>query len=315
MKVLFVSSGRQGDVGYVVRNQGESLIRHGIDVTYFTVGPGITGYIKAIPKLRREYRDGGFTLVHAHYSLSAFTATLAGCWPLIVSLMGSDTFQSAIVSSVIRYLSRKRWAATIVKTEEMKARLNLKMASVIPNGVDLDRFRHIDQLTARKQLGLDPDKKLVLFISGLNREEKRFHLASEAVGRLLDDEVVLLHLHDTPNDQVPLYLNAADLLLLTSSREGSVNVVKEAMACNCPVVSTDVGDVRWVLGSTEGCYLVSSDPSDIAGKMRLVLDGGKRTNGRERIVKIGLEAGSVAGRIAEVYREVLRRRQDEGSDK
>lgn len=315
MKVLFVSSGRQGEVGYVVRNQGESLIRHGVDITYFTAGPGISGYLRAIPKLRRKYRDGGFTLVHAHYSLSAFTATLAGCRPLVVSLMGSDTFHSGIVSSLIRYLSRKRWAATIVKTEEMKERLHLKSASVIPNGVDLQQFVPMDRACARESLNIDRERRLVLFIAGKDREEKRLHLAKEAVSCLRDDTVDFLHLHDTPNDRIPLFLNAADLLLLTSSREGSVNVVKEAMACNCPVVSTDVGDVRWVSGSTEGCYLVSSDPSDIAGKIRRVLDEGRRTNGRERIVKIGLDAGSVAGRIADVYRKVLMRRQDEGSDK
>ena len=315
MKVLFVSSGRQGDVGYVVKNQGESLARRGVEVVFFTAGPGFAGYLKAVPGLRREFRKGGFSLVHAHYSLSAFVATLAGCRPLIVSLMGSDTHHSAIVSSIIRFLSRRRWAETIVKTGEMQTRMNLPEAAVIPNGVDMDRFRPIDQITARKQLGLDPDKKLVLFISGLNREEKRFHLASEAVGRLLDDEVVLLHLHDTPNDQVPIYLNAADLLLLTSSREGSVNVVKEAMACNCPVVSTDVGDVRWVLGSTEGCYLVSSDPSDIAGSIKRVLEAGRRTIGRSRIEEIGLDAGSVADRIADLYRNVLTPGKNAGSDK
>lgn len=315
MKVLFVSSGRQGEVGYVVKNQGESLIRHGFEIVFFTAGPGIAGYLKAVPRLRREFRKGGFSLVHAHYSLSAFVATLAGCRPLVVSLMGSDTRHDPIVSSIIRFLSRRRWASTIVKTGEMQTGMNLPKAAVIPNGVDLDRFRPVDQITARKQLGLDPDKKLILFISGLNRGEKRIDLAREAVSRLQDDEVFLLHLHDTPNDQVPIYLNAADLLLLTSSREGSVNVVKEAMACNCPVVSTDVGDVRWVLGSTEGCFVTSSDPSDIAESIRRVLEAGRRTSGRSRIEEIGLDAGSVAGRIADIYRNVLTPGQDEGSDK
>lgn len=305
MKVLFVSSGRQGEVGYVVKNQGESLIRNGLEVVFFTAGPGIAGYLKAVPQLRREFRKGGFSIVHAHYSLSAFVATLAGCRPLVVSLMGSDTRHSAIVSSIIRFLSRRRWAATIVKTAEMQTMINLPKAAVIPNGVDTDRFRPIDKLTARKQLGLGHDKKLILFISGLNRVEKRFDLASEAVSLLQDDEAVLLHLHDTPNDQVPIYLNAADLLLLTSSREGSVNVVKEAMACNCPVVSTDVGDVRWVLGSTEGCFVTSSDPSDIAESIRRVLESGRRTTGRSRIEEIGLDDGSVADRIIDLYRNVL----------
>lgn len=311
MRVLFVSSGRQGDVGFVVKNQGESLKRHGIEVDYFTAGPGIAGYLGAIQKLRRAYREGGYSLAHAHYSLSAFAATLAGCRPLVVSLMGSDTFQSGAVTSVIRWLSRSKWAATIVKTAEMQGRIKSGSAVVIPNGVDLKRFKPIDLHAARKHLDLDYDKRIILFVSGRNRKEKRLPLAMEAVGILNDDNVRFIHLHDTPNEQVPLYLNAADLLLLTSSREGSVNVVKEAMACNCPVVSTDVGDVRWVVGNTEGCYLVSSDPSDIAAALRKVLDSGKRTNGRDRIKSIGLDAGSIAERIADIYKEVLTISQDE----
>jgi glycosyltransferase involved in cell wall biosynthesis len=315
MKVLFVSSGRQGDTGYVVKNQGESLIRHGVDVVFFTAGPGILRYLKAVRVLRREFREGGYSLVHAHYSLCAFAATLAGCRPLVVSLMGSDTHHSAIISSVIRFLSHRRWGATIVKTAEMQTRMRLPEAAVIPNGVDTERFRPVDRHTARRELGLDPGKKLVLFVAGLNREEKRLWLAEEAVKRLHDDEVVLLHLHDTPNERVPLYLSAADLLLLTSSREGSVNVVKEAMACNCPVVSTDVGDVRWLLGSTEGCFITSSDPSDIAESIRSALDAGKRTGGRNRIEELGLDAGSVAERIIRLYKNVSTPGEDEGSDK
>lgn len=315
MKVLFVSSGRRGDVGVVVRNQGESLVKNGVSIDFFTTKPGIYGYLRAVWRLWMTIRQGSYNLVHAHYSYSAFTATLAGCRPLVVSLMGSDTTGNRFLNLIIRILSQRRWSATIVKTKEMQRRLNLRNAVVIPNGVDLNRFRPLEKEFCRKKLGLDENEMIVLFIAGMNREEKRLSLAMEAF-RLLDEgNLRFIHLHDTPNEQVPLYFNSADLLLLTSSREGSVNVVKEAMACNCPVVSTDVGDVRSVFGDLEGCFLTSSDPHDIAAGIKNALNFGRRTSGRKRLVELGLDADSVAGRLIDLYMQVKNQRQNENTDK
>jgi glycosyltransferase involved in cell wall biosynthesis len=111
-----------------------------------------------------------------------------------------------------------------------------------------------------------------------------------------------MHLYDTPNSEIPYYLNAADLLLVTSYREGSVNVVKEAMACNCPIVSTDVGDVRWVMSGTEGCYISAQDHESVAGNIKKALAFGKRTNGRDRILELGLDSVSTAQKIIDICR-------------
>ena len=297
MKVLFVSSGRQGDVGFVVRNQGESLIKNDARIDFFTTEPGVYGYLKAVLRLRRTFRQGSYSLVHAHYSYSAFTATLAGCRPLVVSLMGSDITGNRILNLIIRFLSRVCWNVTIVKTEAMQRTLNLSNALVIPNGVDLNRFRPLDKESCRKELNLDNNERIILFIAGRNRPEKRLILATEASRLVNENNLRFIHLYDTPNEQVPLYINSADVLLLTSSREGSVNVVKEAMACNCPVVSTDVGDVKLVFGDLEGCFLTSSDPEDIATGIKKALNFGKRTSGRKRLIELGLDADSVAGQL------------------
>jgi len=315
MKVLFVSSGRQGDVGFVVKNQGESLVKNGVSVDFFTTEPGICGYLKAVLRLRITFRRGSYNLVHAHYSFSAFTATLAGCRPLVVSLMGSDTTGNRFLNLIISILSRGRWRATVVKTKEMQRSINLRNVFVIPNGVDLNRFRPLDKEFCRKQLGLDENEMIILFIAGLNRAEKRLSLATEAVGLLNESNLRFFHLHDTPNEQVPFFINSADLLLLTSSREGSVYVVKEAMACNCPVVSTDVGDVKFVFGDMEGCFLTSSDPNDIADGIKKGLNFRKRTSGRKRLVELGLDADSIAGRLIDLYRQVMNQRQNENTGK
>jgi glycosyltransferase involved in cell wall biosynthesis len=106
-----------------------------------------------------------------------------------------------------------------------------------------------------------------------------------------------------------LYYNAVDVILLTSLHEGSPNVVKEAMACNCPVVSTDVGDVRWLFGDTPGYFITSFDYKDVVEKIKLAINFREKyyqTKGRERIIDLGLDSGTVAGRIIDVYRQVLK---------
>ena len=285
MKVLFVASGRAGEVGHVVKNQGESLTEAGIEVVYFLVHPGFTGYIMAIPRLRNATKGGQYDLVHAHYSLSAFTATLAGCRPLIVSLMGSDIFMSGIARVMIRGLHRRRWSATVVKTRQMAEVLKIKSAPVIPNGVDLDRFRPIPMDEARKQIGYPPDKKIVILISMPNRPVKNVELATEAVRELRDPNVEFRVVGCVPNEEIPYYLNAADVMILTSKWEGSANVIKEAMACNCPVVSTDVGDVRWVTGDVKGCYITLWAVENIRDAIRMALQFSGRTTGRQRIIR------------------------------
>lgn len=304
MRVLFVSSGRQGSVGYVVRNQGESLRRYGLEIDYLTIRPSFSGYIEAVFRIGKEFRRGRYDLVHAHYSLSAFSASFAGCFPMVVSLMGSDTHQNLVLRWFIRLLSVQRWKATIVKTEEMARRLRLTKAHVIPNGVDTERFVPIDRHSARRRLGIPPEIKIILFIGAGNRPEKRPDLAEAAIASLDDSTVSLLQLHDTANEEIPYYLGAADMLLLTSSREGGVNVIKEAMACNCPIVATDVGDVRWVTGGVEGCYISELSVESLAENIRKVLLFGRRTIGRQRIFELGLDSQTVAREISSLYSSV-----------
>jgi len=114
-----------------------------------------------------------------------------------------------------------------------------------------------------------------------------------------------------PVDQKDLveYYNVADILVMPSYKEGSPNIIKEAMACNCPIVSTDVGDVKEVIGDTKGCYVTSFDPDDVAEKIKLTLEFAEkegRTRGRERIIKLGLDLDSVAEKIIELYKGMIK---------
>lgn len=305
MRILFVSSGRRGRPGPIILSQGKSLQESGIEVDYLTAGPGSWGYLSAVLKIRRAWKRGGYDLVHAHYSLSAFAASFAGRFPLVVSLMGSDVFMSAPVRTLTRILSRHRWDTTIVKSARMKDKLRLQCAVVIPNGVDIRLFSPEPQMRARERIGFNPSRRLVLFGSSADRREKNPHLAEKAFALLDHPGTELMFLSDVNHDEVPFRLNAADVLLLTSRWEGSPNVIKEAMACNCPFVSTDVGDVRWLSEGVKGCFVTSSDPTEIAARIKDALDLGGRSEGRERIISLGLDAGSVAMKIKSVYEKVI----------
>lgn len=310
MKVLFVSSGKNGDVSEIVKNQGDSLANKGIEVEYYLIKPGLYGYITSIPKIRKKYKIGNYDLVHAHYSLSAFSASLAGRFPLVVSLMGSDVYLAGIFRLIARFFILFRWNAVIVKSAHLKEKLNIKNAYIVPNGVNMKRFAPIPANIAREKLGLSLDLRLIAFIAYSNRPEKNLQLATESVKSINHNDIVLKHVSNVPNDMVPYYLNASDILLLTSKWEGSPNVIKEAMACNCPIVASDVGDIRWLLGETEGCYLTSFNPADISEKIVLALDFAKtkgKTNGRNRIIELDLDDETVALKIQAIYSKVLKR--------
>ena len=188
-----------------------------------------------------------------------------------------------------------------MKSERTRSQLDRNLP-VIPNGVDLDRFTIIEQEKAREMVGFEKDKKYVIFVSDPSRPEKQFGLAKAAVELLHDETVQLVPVYNKPHQDVVAYMCAADVLIMTSASEGSPNVIKEAMACNCPIVVTDVGDVRWVLKDVDGTSISDSfTPKEIAGLLHKTLDYGERTKGREKIISLGLTSPLVAQSIVRIY--------------
>ncbi len=305
MKVLFVSSGNSKyGISPIVLNQGNSLKKLGVSVDYFTItGKGLAGYLKSIPKLYHYRKKNDYHIVHAHYSLSAFVASLSGSKPLVVSLMGSDVKSKSWTKSFIKIFNYFFWKSCIVKSAEMKKDLGIKNIHIIPNGVDFELHKPLDQDKALIELKWDPGKKHILFAADPHRPEKNYKLAKETFRFIIYDEVELHFLKNVPHQQIPVYFAASNVVLLTSFWEGSPNVIKEAMACNCPVVATDVGDIKEIISGVEGCYISSFDPSDLANKLKLALQFGKRTNGREHIEHLKEE--NIAQKIIGIYKEIL----------
>jgi glycosyltransferase involved in cell wall biosynthesis len=219
--------------------------------------------------------------------------------------MGSDVKMKSLGKIFIKFFNFFFWQYCIVKSEDMKQTLGLKKILVLPNGVDLNRYYQMGKDEARQKSGLNNKKKIVLFPADPDRKEKNFELAHRAVSIITEENINLVYLRDIPSDNTVYYYNAANVLLLTSLWEGSPNVIKEAMACNCPIVSTNVGDVKWIIEKVEGCYITSNNPVDIANKIRQALRSGNKTNGRKKIIELGLDSESVAKKLKDLYFSAL----------
>lgn len=307
MKVLFVGSGNHARISPIIKAQGDSLVKAGADVDYFLVkGKGIKGYLKQIGPLRRYCKKNHFDVVHAHYSLSAYVASLAGAKPLVVSLMGSDVKANGWHSRFVRLFGRLfRWKNIIVKSKDMAEAVQIKGVKIIPNGVDTDLFVPMDKDICLQKLGWDERKKHVLFPANPERPEKDFALAQQSI-KLLGKDIDIHVFKDVGHSDTVLYYNAADVVLLTSKWEGSPNVIKEALACCRPIVSTNVGDVKERMSGVAGCYVAETrEPDELAGFLKLALDFEGPTTGRDAIVSDKLESKQIAEKIINIYKNTI----------
>jgi glycosyltransferase involved in cell wall biosynthesis len=309
----------EADPGYgsFVKAQMESLRPLGVDfdVLFINGRESRWNYLRGIGQLRRQLRADRYDLIHAHFGLSGWVARWQLRLPMVVSFMGDDVLGRPARSGRITpgghflrlsgFILARMVTTVIVKSSQMATRLRLPRAHVIPNGVDLGLFRPIEQGNARNALNLDPAKKFVLFPYNPQEARKRFDLIQAAVSLAREriPNLEILVARGKSQDQVALYMNAADVLVLASMFEGSPNAVKEAMATNLPVITVDVGDAPDLIGPTAGCYVVPREAPAIAGKIVEVCRRGERTQGREWIRKLSME--SVAQQIVNVYEETL----------
>lgn len=310
MKVLFISSSLPcGKPSPTITNQAKFNVENGCDVDFFIIiNKGFRGYLKEIFLLKKFIKTKRYDIYHAHYGLSAIVATFAGLRPLIVSLMGSDVHEGGWQKWLIKIFVRYRWAATITKSSELAKKTGVNYCTVIPNGVDRASFEPTSLLFAKQSLGLNSNKRYVLFAANPTRSEKNFKLAQMAFKKIKTENVELIKMENIPNKDVPLWMNAADVVALSSLWEGSPNVIKEAMACNRPIVSTNVGDVEWLFGNEPGHFLAGFEVDDYASKLSLALAYAQEHNstmGRERIEQLGLDSKNIANRIISVYTKVL----------
>lgn len=306
MKVLFVLSGNSSDV--FVREQAKALTSLGVEIFFFYIqGKGVIGYISSIFRLAQTLHSVQPAIIHAHYGLSGIVASFQKRYSIVTTYHGCDINRIFLRILSILPVLRSNYNVFVSENQRNKVRWLLgDNHAIIPCGIDLEVF------STKQIIDFNNSEIRVLFASDFNTPVKNFPLAHEAINLIDDASLVLVELKGFNRDEVSELLNSCNLLLLTSFREGSPQLIKEAMACNCPIVSTDVGDVRWVIGETEGCYICSYDPADVAEKISKAIHFSKtkgRTNGRQRIIELGLDNESIARRIMSVYDSVLDKRK------
>lgn len=290
-------------LGSFVATQVASLRKLGVkcDVLFLDVRKSKLELVKGIGRVRKAVSHGQYDLIHAHFGYNGIPAAFQKKVPFVISYCGTDLNHPK--HRPISQWVAKRADACIVKSESLHQLLN-HPAHIIPNGVDLDRFKPGNKNDARRRLNLSPEKKYVLFVcTDLTRPEKRFELAKSAI---LNAGYELLIMNNCHPDDTPDYYVAADALILSSTYEGSPNTIKEALASNLPIVSTDVGDVKTHIRNVHNCQICDDTPTALSNGLRTILADGKPSNGREKTKHLSTDY--IATQIVQLYQQILNKK-------
>ena len=322
LKVLMITpnwpSEARPSTSHFIKRQADFLRAAGVDVDvfHFKGQKRPLSYARAWLAVRRKLRETRYDLIHAQFGHSGLMA-LPRRLPLVVTLRGSDilgivsdrdgryTRVGRLMQAITRFVASRADAVIMVSAHMAGELGETRQTHVIPSGLDFDLFKPIPKAEARAALGLPPDERLVLFVGNPDQKRKRFDLAEGAMQRLNERlSARLITAWGAPHSDIPKYMAACDTLLFTSMQEGSPNVVKEALACDMPVVSVDIGDVAERIGGIEGCELCADEtPEAISDALERALRGSGRVAGRVAVEHLCERA--TTDRVISVYRNVV----------
>ena len=325
MKILVLASDKGGKFVPFIEEQIVALQQIGVEIIrYGVTGKGITGYLRELPALRRFIRAERPDLIHAHYGLCGLLANLQRSVPVVTTYHGSDINLPSVrpFSKVAISLSRwnifvsKRMIEIAIRRRGEEAKRLSGKYELLPCGINLPepwselQNKLVGQLTLNQwvQSVLNKDVKNILFAGAFDNKVKDPELAKAAMNELEVKGVKanLIELKGYNRDQVNALMYNCDAFLMTSKTEGSPQVIKEALACGCPIVSVDVGDVVERTSGVDGCYIVHTrEPKDIAQAILQTIAYEDKTNGRDKIIEMGLSNELVAKRLIEIYKQVL----------
>ena len=310
-----------------VLEQGESLRQLGLDIEYMPVRGN---YFLAVRNLKRKICECQPDIVHAHFGLSAITAELQSLVPVVTTFHNGETLNRHVNLMTSLFSLRAKHVVYVAQHIHDLVYFKAKNHSIIPCGVNMEDCHIIDQAAARQQLGFEDGVKYILFGGGFDNLRKNYAILREAVERIEQPpwvpveggercgNIVCLEMKGLNRAECVLRMNACDLFALPSHSEGSPQALKEAMACNCPIVATDMADVRHLLGDLPGHYILRNprptherwdadekSTDELVALLQEALHFDGRTNGRDRILEMGLSNEQVAQRLITIYQSLV----------
>ena len=305
MNIIAICSYKEKQKNHVspfVREQVEALGKAGMECELFFVkGKGVLGYLKQFKPLKKRIKSINPDVIHAHFGLCGLLANLQRKVPVITTYHGSDINDKKAYPFSKMAIRLSAWNI-FVSRKTLEIAKPKQNHSLLPCGIDLSELQLTQKSEARKKMKLDLDKKYVLFAGAFDNQVKNAPLAKEAVALLQDEKLELLELKGYSREEVTLLMCAADAFLMTSFTEGSPQVIKEAMACGCPIVSVDVGDVKERVDGVVGCFVANTrEPKELAELIQKALTFEGKTKGREKILADGLDNELVAKKLMGIY--------------
>lgn len=304
MKILIVCSKNSGRISPFVSDQVDALLQAGVNCEYFTIeSKGWRGYLKSRKPLLDKIRQFKPDLLHAHFGLSGFLANLQFKIPVVTTFHGCDINKLSLRLLSYYPLLLSKFCIFVSASQAAKVSFFKYKSQVVPCGIDFGTFYPIDKKLARNKLNWDQTKKIVLFSSKFDRPEKNATLAFEVM-KLLPAEYELVELYGYSREEVNLVMNAVDVGLLTSIREGSPMFFKELMACGKPIVTTNVGDAVEQLSDTSGSYIVAYDAVAISEAILQALDLEEVTYSPEKLKAV--DNKFIASILISIYNKLLK---------
>ncbi|MBQ0075532.1 MAG: glycosyltransferase family 4 protein [Bacteroidales bacterium] len=319
MKILEVSRYKDNFANHqlpFVTEQGEALRMLGCEVEYFLVRGN---YLAAVKELKIKIRTFQPDIVHAHYGLSAITAELQSLCPVVTTFHNGETLTWWV--NLLSSLCSLRAKHVIYVAQHIRDLCYLKHPNytILPCGVPLDLLPMTPFAEARKQLGWSNNKKYIMFGGAFSNLRKNYPLLRDALALLQRNDIEVVEMKGLSRAECTLRMCGCDLFALPTHSEGSPQALKEAMACNCPIVATDCADIAHLLGNLPGHYILRNprktkerwdgDVHSVQEMAALVEQGlafGQRTEGRKRITELHLDNTQVAKQLMDIYRTIVK---------
>lgn len=312
--------------GSFVQEQVESLIKQGIHVdVYFINGrENRLNYFRSIGRLAKILRKTRCDIIHAHHSYCVYPIMIAKLiagrkcpllltfhegelhWANQKSHREGDVLKRLVFSRKIKSIALRMSDFVIAVEDELLTELGFRgKSAVVPCGVNVELFRPLDRKACRESLNLPQDKRIVFFPASPENKQKGFDILKGAVENLGRNDVLVVTAGNIRHEEMPLYMNAADVVVQLSVFEASPAVVKEAMATNTPLVFTDTGDAKKIIDGVEGCYLCERKSESVVEVLREALSFEGKCNGRERILEEEVTLEGISKKIIQVYENLV----------